>query len=78
MPALGTEAVLPVAKAHTAAGAVMVQLGRALMVTSWLLEHWQPLSMVIEILAEAPDPAVQVIWVVLLPAVMVPPVMDQL
>ena len=78
MPALGTEAVLPVDKAHTAAGAVMVQLGRALMVTSVLLEHWQPLSMVIEILAEAPDPAVQVIWVVLLPAVMVPPVMDQL
>jgi hypothetical protein len=67
-----------VEEAHTAAGAVMVQLGRALMVTSWLLEHWQPLSMVIEILAEAPDPAVQVIWVVLLPAVMVPPVMDQL
>jgi hypothetical protein len=56
----------------------MVQLGRALMVTSWLLLHWQPLLMVMEILAEAPDPAVQVIWVVLLPAVMVPPVMDQL
>ena len=80
MPALGTEAVLPVDKAHTAAGAVMVQLGRALMVTSWLLVHWQPLLLVtvIEILAEAPDPAVQVIWVVLLPAVIVPPVMDQL
>ena len=78
MPALGTEAVFPVEEAHTAAGAVMVQLGRALMVTSWLLEHWQPLLMVMDILAEAPDPAVQVIWVVLLPAVMVPPVMDQL
>ena len=78
MPALGTEAVFPVEEAHTAAGAVMVQLGRELMVTSWLLEHWQPWLMVIEILAEAPDPAVQVIWVVLLPAVMVPPVMDQL
>jgi hypothetical protein len=69
-----------VEEAHTAAGAVMVQLGMALMVTSWLLEHWQPLLLVtvIEILAEAPDPAVQVIWVVLLPAVMLPPVMDQL
>ena len=58
----------------------MVQLGRALMVTSWLLLHWQPLPsvMVTEILAEEPDPAVQVICVVLLPAVMVPPVIDQL
>jgi hypothetical protein len=80
VPALGTEAVLPVELAHTAAGAVMVQLGRELMVTSLLPVHWQPLLLVtvIEILAEAPDPAVQVIWVVLLPAVMVPPVMDQL
>ena len=58
----------------------MVHSGRALMVTSWLLLHWQPLPSVIvtEILAEAPDPAVQVIWVVLLPEVMVPPVIDQL
>ena len=78
MPALGTEAVFPVEPAHTAAGAVMVQLGRVLMVTSVLLEHWQPLLMVMDILAEGPDPAVQVIWVVLLPAVIVPPVMDQL
>ena len=78
--AVGTEAVFPVDVAHTAAGAVMVQLGRALIVTSWLLEHWQPLPsvMLTEILAEAPDPAVQVICVVLLPAVMVPPVIDQL
>ena len=77
---MGTEAVLPVEVAHTAAGAVMVQLGSALMVTVWLLEHLQPLPsvMVTEILAEAPEPAVQVIWVVLLPEVMVPPVMDQL
>ena len=80
MPALGTEAVFPVEEAHTAAGAVMVQLGSELIFTSWLPEHWQPLLLVtvIEILAEGPDPAVQVIWVVLLPAVMVPPVMDQL
>ena len=58
----------------------MVELGRALMVTSWLLLHWQPLPSVIvtEILAEAPEPAVHVICLVLLPAVMVPPVMDQL
>ena len=75
---MGTEAVLPVEVAHTAEGAVMVQLGRALMMTAVLLEHWQPLSMVTEILAEAPDPAVQVICLVLLPAVMVPPVMFQL
>ena len=77
---MGTDAVLPVEVAHTAAGAVMVQLGRALMVTTLLLLHWQPLPsvMVTEILAEAPDPAVHVIWVVLLPAVMVPPVIDQL
>ena len=77
---MGTEAVLPVEVAHTAAGAVMVQLGRAFMVTSWLLLHWQLLPSVIvtEILAEEPDPAVQVICVVLLPAVMVPPVIDQL
>ena len=80
MPALGTEAVFPADRAHTAAGAVMVQLGKEFMVTSWLPEHWQPLLLVTvtEILAEAPDPAVQVIWVVLLPPVMVPPVMDQL
>ena len=80
MPALGTEAVFPVEPAHTAAGAVMVQLGRVLMGTSLLLEHWQPMLVVTvtDILAEAPAPAVQVIWVVLLPAVMVPPVMDQL
>ena len=78
--AVGTEAVLPVEVAHTAAGAVMVQIGRALMVTALLLEHWQPLPsvMVTEILAEAPDAAVQMIWVVLLPAVMVPHVIDQL
>ena len=71
---------MPVDKAHTAAGAVMVQLGRVLMVTSLLPLHWQPLPVVTvtEILAEAPDPAVQVIWAVLLPAVMLPPVMDQL
>ena len=58
----------------------MVQLGRALTVTTAVLLHWQPLPsvMVTEILAEAPEAAVQVIWVVLLPAVMVPPVMDQL
>ena len=80
MPALGTEAVLPVEEAHTAAGAVMVQLGRLLMVTSLLLLHWLPLPSVtvIEILPEGPAPAVQVIWVVLLPAVMLPPVIDQL
>ena len=77
---MGTEAVFPVDKAHTAAGAVMVQLGRALIVTGQLLLHWHPLPsvMVTEILAEEPDPAVQVICVVLLPAVMVPPVIDQL
>ena len=78
--ALGTDAVLPVEVAHTAAGAVMVQRGSAFMVTSWLLLHWQPLPLVTvtEILAEAPEPAVQVIWTVLLPPVMVPPVIDQL
>ena len=77
---MGTEAVLPVEVAQTADGAVMVQLGSALMVTSLLLEHWQPLPsvMVTEILAEAPDPAFQVIWLVLLPEVIVPPVTDQL
>ena len=58
----------------------MVQRGSGLMVTSLLLLHWQPLPsvMVMEILAEAPEPAVQVTWLVLLPAVMVPPVIDQL
>ena len=78
--AVGTEAVLPVEVAQTADGAVMVQLGSALMVTSLLFEHWQPLPSVIvtEILADAPEPAVQVICLVLLPAVMVPPVMAQL
>ena len=77
---MGTEAVFPVEVAHTADGAVMVQLGKALIVTSLLLEHWQPLLsvMVTVICAEAPEPAVQVIWVVLLPEVMVPPVIDQL
>ena len=77
---MGTEAVLSVDKAHTAAGAVMVQLGRALMVTSALLLHWQPLPSVTvtEILAEEPDPAVQVITRVLFPEVIVPPVIDQL
>ena len=69
--------VLP---SHTGELLDAVATGGVLMVTSWLLVHWQPLLLVtvIEILAEAPDPAVQVIWVVLLPAVMVPPVMDQL
>jgi hypothetical protein len=57
-----------------------VAVGGVLMVTSLLPEHWQPMLVVTvtDILAEAPDPAVQVIWAVLLPAVMVPPVMDQL
>ena len=58
----------------------MVHRGRALTVTTLLLLHWQPLPsvMVTEILAEEPDPAVQVTCVVLLPAVMMPPVIDQL
>ena len=78
--AAGTEAVFPVEVAHTDEGAVMVQIGSALMVTTLLLLHWQPLPSVIltEILAAEPDPAVQVICLVLLPAVMVPPVIDQL
>ena len=45
--------MLPVEVAHTAAGTVMVQLGRALMVTSLLLLHWQPLASVIVMLMEA-------------------------
>ena len=58
----------------------MVHRGRALMVTTLLLLHWQPLPSVIvtEILAEEPEPAVHVICLVLLPAVMVPPVIHQL
>ena len=58
----------------------MVELGMGLIVTTLLLLHWQPLPSVIvtEILAEAPEPAVHVICLVLLPAVMVPPVIDQL
>ena len=78
--AVGTDAVLPVDVAHTAEGAVIVQTGSALMVTTLLLLHRQPLPsvMVTEILAEEPKPAVQVICVVLLPAVIVPPVIDQL
>ena len=58
----------------------MAAFGRAFIVTSVLLLHWQPLPsvMVTEILAEAPDPAVHVIWRVLFPPVMVPPVMFQL
>ena len=69
--------VLP---SHTGELLDAVATGGVLMVTSLLLEHWQPMLVVTvtDILAEAPDPAVQVIWVVLLPAVMVPPVMDQL
>ena len=80
MPALGTDAVCPVDWVHTSDGVVMVELGKALMVTTLLFEHWQPLPsvMLTEILAEEPDPAVQVICVVLLPAVTVPPVIDQL
>ena len=75
---LGPPVRLIVLPSHTGELLDAVAVGRALMVTSVLLEHWQPLLMVIEILAEAPDPAVQVIWAVLLPAVIVPPVMDQL
>ena len=41
MPALGTEAVLPVELAQTAEGAVIVQLGRAWTVTLTLLESVQ-------------------------------------
>ena len=69
--------VLP---SHTGELLDAVAVGRVLMVTSLLLEHWQPMLVVTvtDILAEAPAPAVQVIWAVLLPAVMVPPVMDQL
>jgi hypothetical protein len=65
---------------HTGELEEAVATGKALMVTSWLLLHWQPLPLVTvtEILAEAPEPAVQVIWVVLFPAVMVPSVIDQL
>ena len=65
---------------HTGELLDAVAVGGVLMVTSWLLEHWQPMLVVTvtDILAEGPDPAVQVIWVVLLPAVMLPPVMDQL
>ena len=69
--------VLP---SHTGELLDAVAVGREFMVTSLLPEHWQPMLVVTvtDILAEAPDPAVQVIWAVLLPAVMVPPVMDQL
>ena len=69
--------VLP---SHTGELLDAVAVGGVLMVTSLLPEHWQPMLVVTvtDILAEAPDPAVQVIWAVLFPAVMVPPVMDQL
>ena len=69
--------VLP---SHTGELLDAVATGGVLMVTSLLPLHWQPMLVVTvtEILAEGPGPAVQVIWVVLLPAVMVPPVMDQL
>ena len=65
---------------HTGELLEAVAVGRELMVTSLLPEHWQPVLVVtvMDILAEGPEPAVQVIWAVLLPAVMVPPVMDQL
>ena len=46
MPALGTEAVFPVEEAHTAAGAVMVQLGRALTTTVVLALAVQPFASV--------------------------------
>ena len=46
MPALGTEAVFPVDKAHTAAGAVMVQLGLALTMTLVVALPVQPFASV--------------------------------
>ena len=77
---LGPAINIIVLPSHTGELLDAVAVGRELMVTSLLPEHWQPMLVVTvtDILAEAPDPAVQVIWAVLLPAVMVPPVMDQL
>ena len=46
MPALGTEAVFPVEEEHTAAGAVMVQLGRALTTTLAVALPVQPFASV--------------------------------
>ena len=41
--------MFPVDVAHTAEGAVIVQLGNALIVTTLLLVHWQPFPSVIVI-----------------------------
>ena len=59
---------------------LMLQLGFGFIVTSTLLLHWHPSALITVMLmvTVGPDPAVQVICVVLLPAVMVPPVIDQL
>ena len=71
---------MPVEVAQTSEGAVMVQDGSGLIVTSLELEHWQPLLVVTVTLIWAGEvvPAVQVIWLVLLPEVMEPLVMLQL
>ena len=71
---------MPVELAQISEGAVIGQVGRGLIVTSLLLEHWQPLPVVTVMVIWAGDvvPAVQVIWLVLLPEVMEPLVMLQL
>ena len=71
---------MPEEVAQTSGSAVMVQDGSGLMVTSLELEHWHPLLVVTVTLMWAGEvvPAVQVIWLVLLPEVMEPLVMLQL
>ena len=71
---------MPVELAQTSGSAVMVQVGRGLMTTSLELEHWQPLPVVTVTLIWAGDvvPAVQVIWLVVPPEVIVPLVIFQL